>query len=208
MKYIISLIILFNSLTICNEQTKDSICLHYLTFNSWQKIRPIDSVGFSKYKIDSEYFRKILYNDTLYIRCNNGCFCLNGRVLIGEYTNQDSIHVIDFIEDTLAEFHIEGFCKVYVSKNQLFQIKRITFGPKKSYKFLKCVIYITSPHDTTYIPHDSAYTYTLTQQEIPDSVLNIIKTLKDDSVITFDDIEVMYENRKIMLPFLGYVIKD
>lgn len=199
-KVIIYLIIIFNSLTICTAQTKDSICVHYFNFDNWQKFRPIDSLESSKYKINSEYFRKFFYRDTLYIKLNE-LYCINGRVLVGEYTNKDSNHVTDYIEDTLPKFRFEGFCKVHISKNQLSQIKRITLGPNDSYKFLKCVIYITTPHE-------SKFEYTLTQKEIPDSALNIIRTLKDDSVIIIDDIEVLHRNRIRRLPPKSYAISD
>jgi hypothetical protein len=226
---ILFVIICFIWLTICNAQVKDSICIHYFSYDdshhfphytkktkkpiqttscfvwsygydNWQQISHIDSIGFSKYKLNSKYFTKYLFNDTLYVHLINNYFCTPQKVLIGEYTNQNSIHIIDYMEDTLPLMRFEGFCNTHIRKKQLSKIERLTFGTNDSIKLLKFDLIIST--------HDSAYTYTLSQPEIPDSIRNIIKGLKDDSMIILDDIKVLYNNRKRTLQVLYYTIKD
>jgi hypothetical protein len=115
------------SLVVCIGQTRDSVCIHKFTSTHWQSIRAIDSIDYLEYSSVSNYFQKRFHNNSLYIGLSNDN-CLPKTLFIGEYTNKDSIHFIDFIDFIEIQRHefrvcIEGICGYTISRINYHKLK-------------------------------------------------------------------------------------
>lgn len=187
MKRFISIlfVLILNNLIICKGQVRDSVCIHSFTKNYWQSIRPIDSLGYTNYISNSEYFKKRFHNDSLYITLTENS-CKPETVFIGEFTTKDSIRFIDFIKIGRPYFNlcIEGICSKFINRNQLPQIRRITLRTNQNpYKLFECDLYIQN---------DSSYTkFKIKGTLLPLAARNQIIRLKENQYINAENIKVV-----------------
>ncbi len=205
MKIFISILFVFllNNLTICKGQVRDSICIHSITKNYWQSIRPIDSLGYTNYISNSEYFKKEFHNDSLFIKITENS-CLPETVFIGEFTTKDSIRFIDFIKIGRPYFNLcmEGICSKFINRNQLPQIRKIKLCTnQKNIKLFECDLFIQN--DSTYNKFKIKGTI------LPVAVRNLIIRLKENQYIYAENIKVLTPDGVRTIGALGtYQIKN
>jgi hypothetical protein len=200
----LSIFLVCNALNICSGQVRDSVCVHNFTSAYFQGICPIDSTEYSHCISNSQYFKTIFYNDSLYIEVKENS-CIPKTIFIGEYTTRDSIHFIHFLQITRPLFRacLEGICNKTISRNQLPQLRRMTLCT--NIDSLKMIITSYS----LYVQHDNSFpVFNVTGAEIPKEALNLIMSLKENQSITIDDIKVLGPDGSRVIDGVSYLIKD
>jgi hypothetical protein len=191
---------------ICKSQVRDSVTILDFTKKKSQRIRSIDSVGFSNYVIKSPYFKKRIYNDSLQIsRLETSCN--TKTIFLGEYTTKDSIHFIDFVKFSNPSNHLSlgGICSSFITRDQLPQIKKITVHPSPypspyNFTFSECYLYIQS--DTGNV------VFHVKGSSLPVAAINYLLKLKENQYIYLTDIKVMTTYGKRAFSEMIYVIKN
>jgi hypothetical protein len=200
----IKILLLLNFIqpNICKAQIRDSVTILDFTKKKSQRVRPIDSVGFSNYLIKSPYFKKRFYKDSLYISLNE-ISCFEKTIFLGEYTSKDSIHYIDFVKFSNPSFHVSlgDLCGSFITRDQLPQIKKITVHSSPyNFTFSECYLYIQS--DTGNV------TFNVKGSSLPPAAINYILKLKENQYIYLTDIKVMTADGKRAVDEMRYVIKN
>jgi hypothetical protein len=203
MKRIIAIKFILFCTGICSAQVRDSVCIHKFTKDYWQSIRPIDSNSYTGYLSNSEYFQKCIINDSLKIKLKDNNFPPK-TIFIGEFVSADSIHIIDFIEDSrpYIRVHFEGIFSKTISRNLLPQLKSITLYTNKDsvkFKLLSCDLYVQN--DT------GASTFNITGTQLPLEVQNFIMTTKENKYIIIDNVRIDGPDGKRSIEGITYQIK-